>query len=135
MQILFIDVKKIHRFALAASLMALAFLSACASTSSTLYQWQRYQENVNAYFKTQGQDAQTQTLSMQEDLEKIRANGGAVPPGYFAHMGLLYGKQGQVELFVKHLEAEKKEFPESAAFVDFLLRNVKKTNSKNKSKG
>jgi hypothetical protein len=41
-------------------------------------------------------------------------------------MGLLYGKQGKLDQFAQQLEAEKKQFPESETFVDFLLRNFKK---------
>jgi hypothetical protein len=42
-----------------------------------------------------------------------------------AHLGLLYGKQGDMARFQQHLEAEKRQFPESQAFVDFLLRQFK----------
>jgi hypothetical protein len=62
---------------------------------------------------------------MEDDLQKIRAAGQATPPGFMAHLGLLYGKQGDMARFQQHLEAEKQQFPESQAFVDFLLRQYK----------
>ena len=63
---------------------------------------------------------------MEEDLKKIKAGGGVVPPGFNAHLGLLYGKQGRLDKFAQQVSAEKKQYPESVAFMDFLLRNFKK---------
>jgi hypothetical protein len=62
---------------------------------------------------------------MEDDLQKIRAAGQATPPGFMAHLGLLYGKQGDLARFQQNLEAEKQQFPESQTFVDFLLRKFK----------
>ncbi|MCW2312971.1 hypothetical protein M2244_002720 [Rhodoferax antarcticus] len=70
--------------------------------------------------------ATEQTQRMEEDLKKIRASGGKPPPGYNAHLGLLYGQQGDLDLFAQQMVAEKNQFPESETFVDFLLRNFKK---------
>ena len=50
----------------------------------------------------------------------------SVPPGYHAHLGLLYGKQGKPDQFMAQMQTEKKLFPESETYVDFLLRNFKK---------
>lgn len=110
----------------AAGLAAVALLSGCATKPPTVYQWQGYQQSVDSYFRTQGADVESQILAMEAGLEKIRAAGGVVPPGYQAHMGLLYGKQGKLDQFAQQLEAERKQFPESGPFVDFLLRNFKK---------
>jgi hypothetical protein len=63
---------------------------------------------------------------MEGNLKKIQTSGAAVPPGYHAHLGLLYGKQGKAAQFAQAMQTEKTLFPESAAFVDFLLRNFKK---------
>lgn len=107
-------------------LAAAALLSACATKQPTIYTWQGYQQSVDSYFRTQGADLESQALAMEVGLEKIRATGGVVPPGYQAHLGLLYGKQGKLDQFAQQLEAERKQYPESGAFVDFLLRNFKK---------
>jgi hypothetical protein len=101
-------------------------LVGCASKPNTLYQWQGYQKNVDQYLRTENQSLDAQVQSMEEDLQKIRTSGGAVPPGYYAHLGLLYGKQGKAEQFAAQMQTEKKLFPESETFVDFLLRNFKK---------
>lgn len=111
---------------LTTALLVCAALGGCASQPTSLYQWQGYQNNIDAYFRADqlGPDAQTQR--MEDDLQKIRASGGAVPPGYYAHLGLLYGQQGKLDQFAQQMQAEKKQYPESETFMDFLLRNFKK---------
>ena len=41
-------------------------------------------------------------------------------------MGLLYAKSGRMELTEREFETEKKLYPESTAYMDFLLRNFQK---------
>jgi hypothetical protein len=102
-------------------------LSACANhRPAPLYQWQNYQADVDSYFRSDKLSPDAQTLQMEEGLQKIEASGAKAPPGYHAHLGLLYGQQGRSDLFVQQIEAEKQEFPESETFMDFLLRNFKK---------
>ena len=114
------------RLSVTAVLLACVALGGCANKPATLYQWQGYQNNVDAYFRADKLNPDAQTQLMEEDLRKIRAGGGAVPPGYNAHLGLLYGQQGKLDQFALQMEAEKKQYPESETFMDFLLRNFKK---------
>lgn len=108
------------------ALLACAALAGCATRQPPLYQWQSYQGNVDAYFRTDKLSTSAQTQRMEEDLQKIKARGGAVPPGYHAHLGLLYGQQGNLDQFAQQIQTEKKQFPESETFMDFLSRNFKK---------
>lgn len=112
------------RLALAGVLAA--GLVGCANKPASLYQWQGYQKNVHEYLRGDKTSLSEQTQAMQADLQKIQASGAAVPPGYSAHLGLLYAKQGDMSGFAQQLDAEKQRFPESETFVDFLLRNFKK---------
>jgi hypothetical protein len=91
-----------------------------------MYQWQGYQANVDAYLRADTKSLDEQTQRMEEDLTKISADGGAVPPGYRAHLGLLYGQQGNLDRFAQNVQAEKTQYPESTTFMDFLMRNFKK---------
>lgn len=111
--------------AAAAATLALALVG-CATKPNTIYQWQGYQANVDQYFRADNLSLDAQVQAMETDLQKIRASGGAVPPGYHAHLGLLYGKQGKADQFMAQVQTEKKLFPESETYVDFLLRNFKK---------
>ena len=111
-------------------ILALAFAGAlslvgCANKPVPLYDWQGYQNNVNEYLRGDRTSLDTQTKAMEDDLKKMRAESGVVPPGYNAHLGLLYAKQGNLDEFANRLDAEKAQFPESQSFVDFLLRSFK----------
>jgi hypothetical protein len=101
-------------------------LAGCAAKPTTLYQWEQYQVNVDAHFRGDKVSPDAQAQLMEADLQKIKASGGVVPPGFQAHLGLLYGQQGRLDQFAQQLQAEKKQFPEFETFMDFLLRNFKK---------
>jgi hypothetical protein len=114
----------ISKSALAAAAAAAVFLSGCASKPQTLYQWESYQPQVYQHFK--GESPDQQIAAMEKDLQVISAKGGKVPPGYHAHLGYLYSMTGKGDQMVAQFEAEKKLFPESAPYMDFLLNKAKK---------
>jgi len=110
-----------------ATLLAVTLtLGACANKPPALYSWQGYQANLDAYFRANSLSPDAQAQLMEQDLQKIRASGLAVPPGYHAHLGLLYGEQGDVDKFAQQVALEKSKFPESETFMDFLMRKLKK---------
>lgn len=114
------------RLRIAAILIACTALGACATKPTSLYQWEGYPGLVDAYFRADTLSPDAQTQKMQEGLQKIQAAGGVAPPGYHAHLGLLYGQQGRLDQFAAQIQTEKTQYPESAPFMDFLLRNFKK---------
>lgn len=117
-----------HGRSVAAALLCATVLGGCATKPAQpkLYSWGNYQGSVNDYLRADKVSPETQLQLMEADLARIKASGGAVPPGYYAHLGLLYGKLGKADQFALQMEAEKKQFPESETFMDFLTRNFKK---------
>lgn len=105
---------------------ALALLGACAQQPKNMYSWQSYQPSVYAYLKDDGADYAAQSLAMQKNIETARATNMQLPPGFRAHLGMLYLKLGEGEKGLEQLEGEKAAFPESKPFMDFLLRNASK---------
>ncbi|MCX8517301.1 MAG: DUF4810 domain-containing protein [Rhodoferax sp.] len=101
-------------------------LAGCATKKTTLYEWKSYQNNLDAYFRADKVGLPEQTASLESDLTEIKKSDSSAPPGYVAHLGLVYGQQGYVDKFVENLSIEKTNFPESTPFIDFLLRNFKK---------
>jgi hypothetical protein len=99
-------------------------LSACQTAPKTLYQWEGYQPQVYQHFKGGSPDQQIAVL--EKDLQTIDAKGNLPPPGYHAHLGLLYALAGRQDEVVTQFAMEKKLFPESAAYMDFLLKSAKK---------
>ncbi|MDR0736842.1 MAG: DUF4810 domain-containing protein [Zoogloeaceae bacterium] len=98
--------------------------SGCATgRPEPLYQWGSYETQVYAHLRGESREAQIPEL--ERDLEKARAANKPLPPGFFAHLGLLYLETGNDEKAVDCFETEKQRFPESAAYMDFLLKKFK----------
>ena len=113
-------------FRIVGVLLLSAVFAGCATKSTSLYQWEQYQSNVDSHFRGDKLSPDAQAQLMEADLHKIKASGGTVPPGFQAHLGLLYGQQGKSDQFAQQMQAEKTQFPESETFMEFLLRNFKK---------
>jgi hypothetical protein len=103
--------------------LACLLLAGCAQ-QKPLYQWEGYQQQVYQYLKGEPKEQQIEVL--EADLQKIKAQDGAVPPGYHAQLGLLYSSLGKDDQMVQQFQTEKALFPESATYMDFLLNNAKK---------
>lgn len=99
-------------------------LTGCASPPRTIYQWEGYQPQVYQYLK--GESPEQQIAAMEKDLQVISAKGGKTPPGFHAHLGMLYSISGKQDQVVAQFEDEKKLFPESATYIDFLLGKMQK---------
>lgn len=98
-----------------------ALLTGCATPPKPLYDWESYQPQVYEYFK--GESKEAQIIALERDLEKIKSTNNAAPPGFHAHLGLLYGSVGKSDKMVEEFQTEKQLFPESAGYIDFLLKN------------
>lgn len=100
---------------------AAMLLAGCAApTTPPLYQWNGYQPQVYEYFKGQS-SPQQQIDALEKALQEIRAKGNKPPPGFHAHLGMLYASVGNGQQATQSFEAEKALFPESASYMDFLM--------------
>lgn len=100
-----------------------AMLTACAQPPKTLYDWQSYQPAVYAYLNDPGGDYAVQAQAMESNIETARSSNTALPPGFRAHLGMLYLKMGEDAKAIEQLEGEKLAFPEGTPFMNFLMRN------------
>lgn len=102
-----------------------ATLAGCAHRQQPLYYWGNFQDQQYAYFKgDKGPEDGIQNL--ERVREEARSRGRPVPPGFQAHLGMLYGLTGRTDLFEQNLLAERQQFPESSVYVDFLLKKKQK---------
>jgi hypothetical protein len=108
------------------ALVAVFALVGCAQPGpKPLYQWAGYQNAVYQHLKTNGGESGAQIAALEAQIEKNKVANEANPPGMRAHLALLYAKTGDDVAAQRHLEAERAQFPESAAYVDFLLKAKK----------
>ncbi len=118
---------KTSMFKSAGLMLALAVgvaLSGCASAPKTLYGWESYQPQVYQHLK--GESPDQQIAALEKDLQTMSAKGKSAPPGFHAHLGMLYSIAGKPDQVVAQFEDEKKLFPESATYMDFLLAKMNK---------
>lgn len=107
------------------SLLVLLMASGCAHQGpQPLYYWGSYQSQLYGHLKGE-KGPEEQIAALEADAEKAASEGLALPPGFRAHLGLLYGETGRTDKMATNLEAEKEHFPEGAGFMDFLLKNFK----------
>jgi hypothetical protein len=104
---------------------AALLLVGCASGPGPLYGWGPYPQALTQYLRATGGDAARQAALLEEQLQRNAAGKRANPPGLHAHLALLHTQLGNEETALRHLEAEKKLFPESTAYMDFLLRSAR----------
>ena len=106
------------------ALAAAVLLSGCAAAPKTLYGWDGYQPQVYQHLK--GESPDLQIAAMETALQTMSAKGKSAPPGFHAHLGMLYSISGKPDQVVAQFEDEKKLFPESATYMDFLLAKMNK---------
>lgn len=105
---------------------AVFVLAGCAQAPRPLYGWGGYQGQLYAYFKGTDSGLEQQIAALEADLQHNRAADTLPPPGFHAHLGLLYANLGRDDAALHELQTEKALFPESAHYVDFLLTQAQK---------
>ncbi|MDF3036211.1 MAG: lipoprotein [Paucimonas sp.] len=106
---------------------ALAILLTGCATKSELYSWGNYEDQLYAHFK--GEAPEKHILAMESMLEQAKAGNAKVPPGFYAHLGMLYERAGKADEARHMLNMEKQAFPESARYIDNLNNQFKKAST------
>lgn len=87
-----------------------------------IYGWENYQYNLYSNLKG-GTSIESQIDAMEKDLKKMLSANKKIPPGYYAHLGMLTAEVNDRNRARECFNEEKTRFPESAAFMDrFLAR-------------
>lgn len=100
---------------------ALLMLAGCAGNApKKLYTWGDYQETVYDYY-THKTSPQEQIAALQKVIQTSKKENRPVPPGFHTHLGMLYATTGQTGLAVGEFNNEKQQYPESTAYMNFLI--------------
>jgi len=112
----------------AAALLACGLAAGCAHPTLRLYYWGGFQDQLYQYFKADKSGPEEQLRALDAQAEEARARNSVLPPGFRAHLAMLYLRMGRDGEAKQALEAEKANFPESAPYMDFLLKHMKGPN-------
>lgn len=104
-------------------IFAIIALSGCSTAPKPLYNWDGYQKTIYQYYQQTETSPQQQIEVLKKNIELNKTQGTAVPPGLHAHLGLLYSSTGAIDLAMAEFNTEKALFPESANYMDFLMKN------------
>ena len=115
--------------ALSARLLApgitIALLAGCAQNGpKPMYMWETFPRQQYETLTSQGVPRLEQIADLESHAEKARAAGALLPPGFRAHLGMLKLSNGNVDEARQLWEAEKLAFPESAPYMDQLLKRL-----------
>jgi hypothetical protein len=104
-------------------------LVGCAQPVKPMYHWDGFQRQMYEHFKGDGTSPSEQLAVLEAQMQRAAAGSLALPPGFRAHLAIVYLKLGREQEARLHLEAEKAAFPESVPYMDFLLKNAKPKSS------
>ncbi|WP_127471615.1 DUF4810 domain-containing protein [Thiomicrorhabdus aquaedulcis] len=114
------------RFIRIITLAAIATLVGCSSAPKQAYNWNEYQPSVYSYLSNNGTSIDEQIEKLEKNRQTAQEDGQALPPGFQAHLGMLYGQKGDTEKMKTLFLNEKTQFPASAKYIDFLLSDKSK---------
>lgn len=108
------------------SVSAVLLLSACSSGPKPLYNYGDYSEDYYAAKKNVSEES---ALKLQQSIEYAIENAsesssGRVAPGMYANLGYIYLKNGKNLEAILYFEKEKSIYPESAHFMDRMIKKV-----------
>ena len=91
----------------------------------TLFYWGRYETMLHSDYSHPEKLSVVEDIRLlEEDLAKATAAHQRPHPGLHAELGYLYYTQGRLDAAQREFVAEKTLFPESAVFMDRLIRKL-----------
>ena len=102
-----------------------ALLAGCAHRAQPpLYMWEKFPRQQYDTLLAHGAPPLSQIEEMEAHIEKARSKNAALPPGFRAHLGLLKLSAGDAARARDLWLEEKLAFPESAPYMDQLLKRL-----------
>ena len=117
--------RSLVRVVLAAS--ALLAVAGCAHREPPLYMWEGFARQQYDALIRDGSKVDEQLQKMEAHSEKASKANATLPPGFRAHLGMLQLTVGNTDKARELWMAEKSAFPESAPYMDQLIKRLDPT--------
>lgn len=113
------------------SLIALSFvLVGCGGGTTSLYRWGEFSLQTYNYMNEKGKSSPLEQIAyLEKDIEKAKAENKAVPPGLYAHLGLLNLDIQNSQRAAMYFQLEKQVYPESTVLMNRLMQRLGTSNS------
>lgn len=112
-----------NKFKKLATIVALSLSCFGCAVNQGLYEWGSYQGQVYSFLK--GEPPEQQVVILEKQLADTKAAGKRPPPGFYAHLGLLYSKIGRDGEVAAMFEMERAAFPESNTFLQNVVNGFR----------
>lgn len=107
------------------ALAGVAVLAGCAAKGpGPLYMWESFPRQQYSTLLRESASPDEQIRTLEAHAEKARGTNAALPPGFRAHLGMLYIGNGNPQRARELWQAERTAFPESAPYMDRLLKKL-----------
>ena len=94
----------------------------CATAPQEHYYWGNYEALLlTMYVELGTADPFTQIEKLSGDIQQAENTGKPVPPGLYAHLGMMYALNGDASQAEAAFYKERELFPESEVFIDGMM--------------
>ena len=98
------------------------FASGCATPPQEHYHWGTYEALLLAMYVEPGSaDPFMQIEQLTVDIQQAENSGKPVPPGLYAHLGMMYALNGDASQAEAAFYKERDLFPESEVLIDGMM--------------
>jgi len=104
-----------------AGALAGVLLSGCLPPQK--YNWGAYESALYAYYRDPTKAAQL-AAELDAIIQASEQSKALIPPGVYAEYGYLLYQQGKTADAVVFFQKEKAQWPESASFMDAMIRTA-----------
>lgn len=112
------------RLRMVSAALVLLTLLGCVQAPKQLYMWESFPRQQYEVLLGGAASPDAQIQALETHAEKARAASAALPPGFRAHLGMMYLAIGNTSTARQMWQAEKLAFPESSPYIDILLKRL-----------
>ncbi|MGG7074080.1 DUF4810 domain-containing protein [Campylobacter sp. 9BO] len=115
----------IYKKALLVASVVVVFAGCSTSSTPPLYHWDgSYSSSLYSYLNDE-YSPQEQISMLEKSVQDAYTKNAKVPPGLYAHLGLLYSNLGNTKQMQGYFSKEVELYPEAKNYIEFLLTQNK----------